>query len=237
MSTISFTIDGKKVEGSPGELVIEVARRYCIEIPSLCHNEALKPFGYCRVCVVEITRDGRSRITPSCTSRIEEGMEVVTTSEKILQQRRGRLELMLARAPEAPRIQKMAAEMGVTPPPPDKEADNCILCGLCVRTCKEVVGVNALSFQKRGDTRVVGLLLHDGSTTCIGCGTCAYICPTGVIEMKDDGNSRIIWNNKFVLRACKSCGVSWIPEEQIKHICEISTTPPEYFDYCPDCRP
>lgn len=237
MSTIKFTIDGMKVEGAPGEVVLNVARRYGIEIPSLCHNEALKPFGYCRVCVVEITRDGQSRITQSCVYTIAEGIEVVTTNEKILQQRRTRLELMLSLAPEAPLIQKLAAEYGVTLPSSKKTGDGCILCGLCVRTCKEVVGVNALSFQKRGDTRVVELQLHDGSITCIGCWSCAYICPTEFIKIKDENNTRTIWDNKFVMRACKSCGAYWIPEKQIEHICQISTTPPEYFDYCPDCRP
>jgi bidirectional [NiFe] hydrogenase diaphorase subunit len=237
MSLVTFTIDGRKVQAVQGEPVLDVARRSGIEIPSLCHNEALKPFGYCRICIVEVIRNGQSRIAPSCTTSADEGIEILTTNEKILQQRRARLELMLSRAPKAPLLLKMAEEMGVTPPVPRQDADNCIACGLCVRTCKEVVGANALAFQKKGDIRVVGLQLHDGTITCIGCGTCAYICPTKVIEMKDEGNVRTIWNNKFIMRACKSCGAYWIPQKQIEHICQISTTPLEYFDYCPDCRP
>ena len=230
MSSITFTIDGIKVQGSEGEYIIDVARRNGFEIPSLCHNEALKPFGFCRVCVVEITSQGKTRILPSCTHKIVDGMEVVTTSEKILQQRRERIETLLKRAPDALILHKMAAEVGATAPPPDKNADNCIQCGLCIRTCKEVVGAAALGFHKRDDTRVVGLVLHDGEPTCIGCGTCSFI------SMKDDGNTRTIWNITFTMRPCKSCGTQWIPEKQIEHICKITTTPPEFFDLCLNCR-
>jgi bidirectional [NiFe] hydrogenase diaphorase subunit len=237
MGTISFTIDGKKVEGSTEEFVLDVARRYGIEIPSLCYNEELIPYGACRLCLVEVTRNGRSRITTSCTYPVMKGIQVLTVNEKILRQRRLLLELMLARSPEAPLVQKMAAEMGVKEPRFEKGGDNCILCGLCVRACEEVVGVSAIGFQMRGTTKVVGMPFHDASKVCIGCGTCAYICPTNVIEMEDEANIRTIWDNKFIMRACKSCGAYWIPEKQIEHICQISTTPPDYFDYCPDCRP
>lgn len=237
MSTIKFKIDGNQVEGSQDEYILDVARRYGIEIPSLCSNEELKPYGACRLCLVEVTKNGRSRVTTSCTYPVMEGIEVSTKNEKVLRQRRLILELMLARSPEAPLIQKMAAEMGVTEPRFEKGGDNCILCGLCVRSCEEVVGVSAIGFQMRGTTKEVGMPFHDASKVCIGCGTCAFICPTDVIEMKDEEGIRTIWDSKFVLRACKSCGAYWIPEKQVKYICKISSTPEEYFDYCPDCRP
>lgn len=236
MEKIKFFIDGREVIGEKGDHILDVALRNGIEIPHLCWNEALKPYGACRLCLVEVERGNRRTLTTSCTYPIEEGIKVYTATEEILKHRRVVMELLLARSPNAPVIQKMAAEMGIHDVPFEKGDDDCILCGLCVRACEQVVGVSAIGFVERGTSRKVGTPFDDPSKTCIGCGTCAYICPTNVIEMVEEDGVRKIWNSTFKMRKCKKCGNYWIPEKQVEFILQTTKTPKEFFDYCPDCR-
>ena len=110
---ISFVIDGQSVEAKEDGNVLEAALDAGIEIPHLCYNESVKPYGACRLCLVEVVRKGKSRMTTACTHPVLEGMEVLTRTEKVLRARRMILELILAMCPGDSLIQKMAKEMGV----------------------------------------------------------------------------------------------------------------------------
>jgi len=150
---IPFTIDGQPVEGRDNGNVLEVSLDAGIEIPHLCYHESVKPYGACRLCLVEVARRGKSRLTTACTYPVLEGIEVSTKTEKVLRARRMMIELILAMCPGDKSIQDMAREMGVEEVRFKKEDKDCILCGLCGRVCEEVVGANAIHFAFRGDRR------------------------------------------------------------------------------------
>jgi len=181
-----FTIDGKEVVGYKGETILQVARREGINIPTLCYHEALEPYAVCRLCLVEVTVGKRTRLVTSCIYEVAPGIEVKTSTERVTRNRKAVLELLLARAPDAPVIRKLAAEYGIERSRyPLIKNDNCILCGLCVRACREIVGADAIGFIGRGAERRVGPPIERQSERCIGCGTCVYICPTAAISLKD----------------------------------------------------
>jgi len=181
---VTLTIDGKLINVEPETPLIEAARKLGINIPTLCHHEALKPYGACRLCVVEVINNKWSRLVTSCNYPAEEGLEVLTASDRVKRTRRMLLEFFLARSPNVPQIRQMATKMGVKTSRFKKQEDErCILCGLCVRVCEEMVGVSAISFSNRGTEREVNTPFGVESEVCIGCGGCTYVCPTGCIEM------------------------------------------------------
>jgi coenzyme F420-reducing hydrogenase beta subunit len=178
---ITLKIDGMEVNAEEGASILKVAEKVGIKIPTLCYNEALEPFGACRVCSVEITdHRGRKKIVTSCNYPVSNGLVVETKSEKVFKTRQMLLELLLARCPRVPKIRALAKEYGIEEPRfsvGDVEED-CILCGLCARVCEEKVGVSAINFANRGVEREVTAPYHTISNDCVGCGACAIICPT-----------------------------------------------------------
>lgn len=181
---VTLTIDGQMVYVADQTPLLEVAKQIGVSIPTLCYHKALNPYGSCRLCVVEVIRNNRSRLVTSCNYPAEEGLVVLTDSERVRHARKMVVELLLARCPNVPLIQQLAEEMGVKPSGFKKREDQrCILCGLCVRVCEQMVGVSAISFANRGTEREVKTPFGMNSKVCIGCGSCTYICPTGCIEM------------------------------------------------------
>ena len=178
---ITLKIDGLDVKAIEGTAILDAAKKLGINIPTLCHNSALEPFGSCRVCSVEITDNrGRKKIVTSCNYPVSEGLVVDTKNEKVYRTRQLLLELLLARCPNAKKIQNLAREYGIEKPKfwvGDPEED-CILCGLCARVCDELVGVSAINFANRGVEREVTAPYHTISDDCVGCGACAIVCPT-----------------------------------------------------------
>jgi heterodisulfide reductase subunit A len=181
----TLIIDGQKVQAEEGQTILEVARQAGIEIPTLCYHPLLEPYGACRLCVVEVIRRGRSRIETSCTYPAWDGLEVKTRSPAIIEARKVVLGLLLSRCPNVPVIQDLAREYGVTEPPfpVDDPDEKCILCGLCVRTCHELVKADVLNFSQSGVERRVGPPFLEKTRQCIGCGACTIMCPTGAIEI------------------------------------------------------
>jgi bidirectional [NiFe] hydrogenase diaphorase subunit len=239
---VNLTIDGREIQAQEGLTVLEVAQERGIDIPTLCHNEALEPYGACRLCLVEITtKNGRNRLVTSCLYPIEEGLVVNTSSERVMANRKSLIELLLARCSGEKVIQDLAKQMGVEKVPfkPEYvERENCILCALCVRACREVVGVSAISLANRGVHREVAPPFLDTATACIGCGSCVYICPTQCIKMEDVGDTRIIhnWKVQFKLKKCKVCGNYFAPEAQLEYIRAKWDLPQDFFDTCPNCK-
>ena len=180
---ISLTIDGQPLEVSKGTTVLEACRILSINIPTLCYYQAIEPYGGCRLCVVEVVQGGRSRLTTACTAPAEEGLEVVTNSMRVIKARQMTMELLLARCPEVPEIQKMAAQLGVLETRFRKEDNQCILCGKCVRVCQELMGVGAIGLVNRGSEKLVSTPFNQFSEICRTCGACAFVCPTGAITL------------------------------------------------------
>jgi len=182
---ITVTIDGQTLQAEEGETILEVARREGIPIPTLCYHPAVEPYGACRMCTVEVEQHRRTRLEASCTMPVQEGMIVRTNTPDVYKFRQTLMGAFLSRCPNVPLIQRLAAEYGVTEPPypTDTPAEKCILCGLCVRVCHDVVGAKALNFSDRGTTRRVTPPFLEKTRDCIGCGACTIVCPTGAIEI------------------------------------------------------
>ena len=234
---IPFKIDGQPVEGKEGGSILEVALDNGFEIPHLCYNESVKPYGACRLCLVEVVRRGRSRMTTSCTYPVLEGIEVLTQSEKVLRARRMIIELILAMCPGDKPIQDMATAMGVREVRFKRDDKDCILCGLCARVCDEVVGAHAIQFASRGDKREMIPPFWEAQN-CIACGACVVVCPVNVIGMKEEGDERTIlrWKRNLKMKKCKVCGNYYAPWFQLEKFREKSNRPKDFFDVCYTCR-
>jgi formate dehydrogenase major subunit len=204
---VNLTIDGKQIEVKEGTTVLEASRQAGIVIPTLCDHPELTPYGGCRLCLVEI--EGARTLQPSCTMPASNNMVVKTDTEKIHEARKFVLTMIFSeRNHFCPycqvsggdcELQNSAYAEGMThwpiqpnwkPYPVDAshpyivmEHNRCILCRRCVRACGELVGNFTLGFEERGaeSALVADLGLPLGESTCISCGTCVQVCPTGAL--------------------------------------------------------
>ena len=204
---VNLTIDGKNIEIKEGTTVLNAARAAGIEIPTLCDHPQLTPYGGCRLCLVEV--EGARTLQPSCTLPVNNEMKVHTDTEKVRQARKFVLSMIFSeRNHFCPycqvsggdcELQNAAYDQDMThwplqpnwkPFPVDAshpfiimENNRCILCRRCVRACGELVGNYTLGFEERGaeSALVADLGLPLGESSCIGCGTCVQICPTGAL--------------------------------------------------------
>ena len=235
-----LTIDGRTVPAREGATILEAAQEAGIHIPTLCHHPALEPYGGCRLCMVDVTRaewDGWSKVVISCLAAAEDGLIVDTRSEQVVATRRVAADLLLARCPETPLIQQLAAEYGISESS-YKVADeptDCILCGLCTRICAKI-GTSAISTQSRGAARYVGTPFDLEPEACIGCASCAHICPTGHIGYEEAPGYRSIWGRSFAMLACTQCGATTITEAQRDYMVEHQGLRADYFDLCEQCK-
>jgi NADH dehydrogenase/NADH:ubiquinone oxidoreductase subunit G len=182
MSEILLQIDGKEVRASEGMTILEAARGVGISIPTLCHHEALEPYGACRVCMVEIEMRGWSKLVASCLYPIEANLVVKTRSEQVDRARKMILQLLLAHAPDSPVLQDMAKEYGADKDRFEKESSFCIHCGLCVRYCAEVQKKNAIGFVDRGTRREISFVPELAARECWNCKQCFPLCPTSALQ-------------------------------------------------------
>jgi NADH dehydrogenase/NADH:ubiquinone oxidoreductase subunit G len=206
---LSIVIDGQEIEVEAGRTVLEAAREHGIYIPTLCYHEAMEPFGTCRLCVVEVEAGRGWQLVASCAYPCSDGLIVHTNSDVVLQSRRITVELLMASSAHVPIIRQLADELGVGEPRFTMESNDCILCGLCVRACHEIVGVGAISLINRGIEKEVSTPFHIDSNICIGCGTCVLVCPTGAITLADiTGGARTAHPSvsEFEAVDCRVCG-------------------------------
>ncbi len=178
---IYMIIDGKKVEINKDDTILKAAKKTGIHIPTLCYHEKIKPHGACRLCIVEIEKNGRSKIVASCAYPAEEGLIVKTESPKVEQIRKNLVELYLALFPFNTEIKRLAKKYKLSGTRFKKENNYCILCGLCVRYCREVKGYNAIGFVGRGTNKKVAFIPESSYFKyCEKCMECMDLCPTGV---------------------------------------------------------
>jgi bidirectional [NiFe] hydrogenase diaphorase subunit len=233
---VTLTIDGREIQADEGETLLKAAQKANILIPQLCSNEELEPYGACRLCVVEITHKNRTRIVASCIYEVAEGLEVNTRSERVLNVRKLVIELLLARNPRHPSLLKIAEDLGVKKSRFEAEIKGCILCGQCIRTCREVVGVSAIGYEGRGINKRVATPFEESPPDCIACGSCHFVCPVDVIPMKEKDGVRNIWKTDFPLQKCESCGRYFAPVKQLEYFREQYNLSPEQFSKCTHCR-
>ncbi|PIP55050.1 MAG: (2Fe-2S)-binding protein [Bacteroidetes bacterium CG23_combo_of_CG06-09_8_20_14_all_32_9] len=182
MSEILLQIDGKEIKAREGMTVLEVAQSAGIFIPTLCYHKKLKPYGGCRLCIVEAESGGRTKLVASCVHPAEEKLVVRTCSEKVNKIRKNLLELMLAHAPESPILQELAHEYGADKNRFGKESLFCVHCGLCVRYCAEVKKLNAIGFINRGISKEISFIPEIASKECNNCKECFELCPTSYLQ-------------------------------------------------------
>jgi len=227
---ISLTIDGRQISVPPGTTVLAAARLLGIDIPTLCHLADLTPEGCCRVCLVEVA--GLRSLATACTHPVAEGMVVRTATAEVREARRTVVELMLASHPQdclacqsnlRCELQRLAADLGVrqiryrgeqrryglddSNPFIVRDNDKCILCGRCVRVCKELQVCNVLEWTERGFTSKITPAFDSemAASSCVFCGTCVSACPTGALTekpMRDTGLP-----DEKVKTTCPFCGV------------------------------
>lgn len=206
---ITFTIDDQKVSAEEGATVFEVARESGIEIPHLCYHKDMEPYGGCRLCMVEITENSFTRLHPSCAFPVKENIVVKTDTERLRKGRKVIAELLLARCPDVDSVVNLAESLGVKEARFKKMDSDCVLCGQCVRVCRNVAKVGAIDFINRGKNRYVGTPFDLPSDDCIGCGSCHYVCPTGSMNMEYENVLR--WRNlPGTLRKCRYMRMGFI---------------------------
>jgi NADH dehydrogenase/NADH:ubiquinone oxidoreductase subunit G len=205
---ITFMLDGKQILVRPGRTLLEAAREHGVWIPTLCYHEALEPYGGCRLCVVELETPRGPRLVAACSHPCQDAAIVRTSTPMVDQARRVAAKLLLARAGQVPFIRELAASLGVQATPYSLPADDCVLCARCVRACREIVGVGALSMANRGSDKEVTPPFHVSSADCIECAMCVLVCPTGAIRLRDiidRGRSVHTWPSSYARRACRLC--------------------------------
>ena len=203
-----ITIDSKPCVCEPGEYLLEIAARNGIAIPSLCRHDGLQRQACCRVCIVEVETDGKRGVVTACVYPVERECEVFTESENIKRQRRMILRLLRAKAPQSAEVTRLCDEYGVveTDDRFERDADGkCILCALCAKACQSL-GTGAIGTAGRGVAKIVTTPYDEPSLACVGCASCAAVCPTGFIEVSESDDRRSIWNKTFQLETCKNCG-------------------------------
>ncbi|ADJ25554.1 formate dehydrogenase, alpha subunit [Dehalogenimonas lykanthroporepellens BL-DC-9] len=224
---IKMTIDGREVRTAEGRTVLEAAREAGIYVPSLCHHPDLKPYGGCRLCVVEI--DGVRGLPTACTTAATEGLTIRSETTALTEARRTVMELLLQDHPldclacvknQRCELQTAAAWLGVTerrlpPSTPTRPIDDsnpffrldrayCILCARCTRACDEITGNGAIELTGRGYDSRVGTVADRplAETDCRSCGECVARCPTAALTpkyyVKPDSETATI---------CPYCGV------------------------------
>lgn len=203
---INLTIDNKKISVPEGTTILKAAKECGVKIPYLCEYRLLKPYGACRICLVQVK--GNPKLIASCTTPATEGMEVVSDSPEIHKARKFVVELLLSdhdcrcitcEKDGDCKLQRLAYEYGIeesrfqgerrsyeteqTNPFLEYEHTKCILCGRCVRVCEEVQAVGAVDFAKRGFSTKISTAF-DKPLDCIFCGSCFHACPTGAINSR-----------------------------------------------------
>lgn len=223
-TVVTLKINGKDVSGRTDETILDIARQNAISIPTLCFLEGLSGVGSCRLCLIEMK--GTPKLLPACVTRVAEGMEVTTHSDRLHKYRRMVLEMLFSERNHICsvcfsnghcQLQSLAQEHGLShvsmPYRFQKfECDSshdlfrmdhnrCVLCTRCVRVCDEVEGAHTKDVRGRGvDSRIISdLAIPWGeSTTCTSCGKCVRVCPVGALTRKGTASGEMEKDDSFI---------------------------------------
>lgn len=229
MDEITFFLDGLKIKARKEDTILQAANQNGIYIPNLCYHPNLKPVGACRLCVVE-NKDGK--LITSCENRVAEGMELSSTSPQVESTRKTLVQLLIANhevdcltCPQNNqcKLQEIASFFGIerddigsfrrftsdfeldkSNPFFKRDLKKCVLCGICVRTCRDRLGVSAITFAGRGyDTKISTFMDEPISqSSCVSCGECVVACPVGALAPKENSKP-----SREVKTTCPYCGV------------------------------
>jgi len=214
---INVEIDGTRCTGPKGSTILDIAKANDIYIPTLCYDPRMEPYGACRLCLVEV--EGARGLLPACYAEVTDGMVVKTATEKLERIRKTLVELLLsdhdmecqgcAKSGRC-ELQELANRYGITESPfvgekheyiehvenpfVMRDYNKCIMCGRCIRICREVQGVGVYDFINRGFKAIPGTPYDKPmqETPCEFCGQCISTCPTGAIKAKPyEGDGRV----------------------------------------------
>ena len=206
----TININNNDCEANHGDTILEVINRSGLKVPTLCHLKDSMPTGACRMCVVEDVKTGK--LITSCSFPAAPGMEIKTHSQRVVESRKTIIELLLSNHPDdclycvrnkncelqnlseehhvrerRIRGRKNKEKLDLSSASIVRDPEKCILCGRCVTTCEDVMGVACIDFINRGNKAIIGTTFNEGLNTssCINCGQCIMVCPTGALTEKN----------------------------------------------------
>lgn len=246
---VTLTMNGREITVNDGISILEAARENGIDIPTLCYDKELSPFGGCRLCVVEV--EGSNKLVASCSAKVREGMVVNTESERVVKTRREILDLLYSNHPQDCLTCEKSGECGLQDlcyrygikegsykgevkkyaidslnPVMERDQSKCILCGKCVRVCKEIQVTSAIDFTGRGFKSKIttGFDNPIDYKNCRLCGQCITACPTGALINKQLKGIRP-WEVKKVRTTCPFCGTGCNFDLNVKDGKVVGVTP------------
>ena len=213
----NIEVNNKVLKAKRGDSILETLNQNGISVPTLCRMQSFPSSGACRLCVVEV--EGKEDLVPACSHNVEEWMKIHTHSPRVLNARRTIVELLLSSHPDDClycirnkncELQELADELGirerklpivkkqVKKDPSSvsitREPDKCILCGRCIKVCRDWIGISTLDYIGKAMNTIVGPTFDNklNISNCITCGQCIMVCPTGALHEKDDVNKVLL---------------------------------------------
>lgn len=262
MKTISLHIDGKRVQAAEGSSILNAARQNGIYIPTLCYHPKTRQAGKCRMCVVEVK--GLPGLQVSCSIQAQEGMVVLTNTEKIIETRKMIVELYLSNgkhncmsceAAGSCELQAAAYHLGIekssfpllekdipldtSSPMIIRDMNKCIQCYRCITGCNNIAVNEVLDMGFRGSKMTVVCDTNKpmGKSSCVVCGECVQLCPTGALTEKKAAGKGRSWETNKIRTTCPYCGVGCqmylhVKDNEIIRVTGVEDAEPNFGSLC-----